>query len=85
MNEMKRFCPGNFYPSVILINGDRFQIFRFVHLPALLTSDVINSIPAGNNLGSIVTAGAFHRSNIYILKISKGLSRPFSVALVPIG
>jgi hypothetical protein len=44
----------------LVIHGDRFQVFGLKDLTTVQAVQIIYTISAGNHLGSVVSAGAFH-------------------------
>jgi hypothetical protein len=69
---------------LVIINRDRLEVFRFVDLPALKATHVIDSIAAGNHLCSIVTARTFHNSNITYFKEDERLVNTQLAQTVPV-
>ena len=50
------------------IGEDGLEVLGFIDLTALETVDVVHAVPAGNDLGLVVIAGAFHNTNSLILR-----------------
>jgi hypothetical protein len=62
----------------LIFNGNRFQIFRFKDLSAIETFNVVDAVPAGDHLRSLVVTGGLHKKETEIrpiLMIQTGLSR----------
>jgi hypothetical protein len=62
----------------LVFNGHRLEIFRFKDLSAVQTLNVVDAVPAGDHLRSLVLTGGLHKKETEIrpiLMIQNGLSR----------
>jgi hypothetical protein len=69
----------------VVLHFDRFQVFGFKYLPAIQTFEIIDAIPAGDNLGTGVIASGRHiqRLDEVYFKRAGALVKPFYTPLPP--
>jgi hypothetical protein len=69
----------------VVLHFDRFQVFGFKYLTAIQTFEIIDAIPAGNNLGTGVIASGRHiqRLDEVYFKRAGALVKPFYTPLQP--
>jgi hypothetical protein len=69
----------------VVLHFDRFQVFGFKYLTAIQTFEIIDAIPAGDNLGTGVIASGRHiqRLDEVYFKRAGALVKPFYTPVQP--
>jgi hypothetical protein len=69
----------------VVLHFDRFQVFGFKYLTAIQTFEIIDAIPAGDNLGTGVIASSRHMQRLdeVYFKRAGALVKPFYTPLHP--
>ena len=69
----------------VVLHFDRFQVFGFKYLTAIQTFEIIDAIPAGDNLGTGVIASGRHMQRLdeVYFKRAGALVKPFYTPLHP--